>query len=162
MSDASAHTDNASRILVNASQSAFPNVRMRRNRFDAWTRRLVAEHKLSIDDLIWPVFVRDGSGQREPIATMPGVDRLSIDLLVQATGAAADLGIACAALLPYVDPARRDAEGSEAVGPDNIVCRAVRAIKESHPGLGVLCAVALDPYTIDGHDGMLRAGHIAN
>lgn len=142
--------------------AAYPRVRMRRNRIDAWTRRLVAEHKLSVDDFIWPVFIREGKGVREPVPSMPGVDRLSVDLLADAVGEAAALGIPCIALFPQTPPALKDEDGSEAVNPDNLVCRALGALKRAHPEVGVLCDVALDPYTSHGHDGLLRDGYVMN
>jgi len=141
---------------------AYPRVRMRRNRIDAWTRRLVAEHRLSTDDLIWPVFLREGKSGREPVPSMPGVERLSLAALVDAVGEAKELGIPCVALFPFTDPKLKSEEGDEAVNPDNLVCRAVRAVKRAHPEIGVLCDVALDPYTSHGHDGLLRNGYVVN
>ncbi|MGO8866824.1 MAG: porphobilinogen synthase [Alphaproteobacteria bacterium] len=135
---------------------------MRRNRIDAWTRRLVAEHRLSTDDLIWPVFLREGKSGREPVPSMPGVERLSLAALVDAVGEAKELGIPCVALFPFTDPKLKSEEGDEAVNPDNLVCRAVRAVKRAHPEIGVLCDVALDPYTSHGHDGLLRNGYVVN
>ncbi|MFI4989030.1 MAG: porphobilinogen synthase, partial [Alphaproteobacteria bacterium] len=141
---------------------AHPRVRMRRNRFDAWTRRLVAENRLSADDFIWPVFLAEGKGGRQPVPSMPGVERLTIAALVEAVGEAASLGIPCIALFPYTDPALKSEDGDEAVNPENLVCRAVRAVKHAHPDIGVLCDVALDPYTSHGHDGLLRNGYVIN
>ena len=141
---------------------AYPRVRLRRNRVDAWTRRLVAEHKLTVDDLIWPVFVREGKAAREPVASMPGVDRLSVDLLVEAVGEAKELGIPAIAIFPQIDPRLKSEDGDEAVNPDNLICRAVRAVKQAEPEIGVICDVALDPYTSHGHDGLLRGGYVAN
>ena len=140
----------------------YPRVRMRRNRRDGWTRRLVAEHVLTADDLIWPVFVHDGNGRREAVASMPGVDRLSVDLLVEAAREAADLGIPCIAVFPNIEQARKNAEGTEATNPDNLVCRAVAAVKAALPEIGVLCDVALDPFTDHDHDGVIRDGYVAN
>jgi len=137
-------------------------VRPRRNRKAEWTRRLVAENVLTADDLIWPLFLVDGTGVRAPIASMPGVERLSVDEAVRGAERAAKLGIPCLALFPYTDPQRRDEPGSEALNPDNLVCRAIRAIKREAPDIGVLCDVALDPYTSHGHDGLLREGVILN
>ncbi len=145
-----------------APQGAYPRVRMRRNRIDGWTRRLTAEHRLSADDFIWPVFLLDTKSGRQPVPSMPGVDRLSIAALLEAAGEAAELGIPCLALFPYTDPALKSEDGDEAVNPDNLVCRAVRALKRAHPGIGVLCDVALDPYTSHGHDGLLRNGYVVN
>jgi porphobilinogen synthase len=141
---------------------AFPRVRLRRNRADDWSRRLVAEHRLSVDDLIWPLFVVEGSGQRVPVSSMPGVYRWSVDLLVEAATEARDLGIPAVALFPVVPTERKTAEAAEAWDPDNLVCRAVRALKALVPGLGVICDVALDPYTSHGHDGLLRDGQVVN
>src|SRR5436309_11628375 len=137
-------------------------VRPRRNRKADWTRRLVAENVLTADDLIWPLFLVDGTGVRAPIASMPGVERLSVDEAVRDAERAAKLGIPCLALFPYTDPQRRDDSGSEALNPDNLVCRAIRAIKRETPEVGVLCDVALDPYTSHGHDGLLQEGVIVN
>jgi len=142
---------------------AFPNVRMRRNRAQSWSRRMVREKALSPDDLIWPLFIIDGEGQREAVASMPGVERLSIDLIVQAAGDAKALGIPAIAVFPYTDPADKTPDAKEALNADNLVCRAVRAIKEVHgDDIGVICDVALDPYNSDGHDGLVRDGRILN
>ncbi|MCP1336091.1 porphobilinogen synthase [Futiania mangrovi] len=141
---------------------SYPTVRMRRNRADDWSRRLVREVRLSADDLIWPLFVVDGKGVSEPIASMPGVARLSVDRAVEAVAAARDLGIPCVALFPYTDPAVKDEQGTEAVNGDNLVCQATRAIKREVPDIGVLTDVALDPYTSHGHDGLMRGAEIVN
>ena len=135
--------------------------RPRRNRKSDWARRLVREHALSVDDLIWPLFLTAGAGT-EPVASMPGVLRHGLDAAVDAARQAADLGIPAIALFPNTDPALRDEAGSEAHNPDNLVCRAVRAIKAAAPQLGVITDVALDPYTSHGHDGILRGSEIAN
>jgi porphobilinogen synthase len=137
-------------------------VRPRRNRRAEWTRRMVREHVLTIDDLIWPLFLTEGSNRRTPVPSMPGVDRLSVDQAVRAAEKAAKLTIPCIALFPYTDPGLRDETGSEALNPDNLVCRAIRAIKREVPEVGLLCDVALDPYTSHGHDGLLRDGVILN
>ena len=142
--------------------AAYPQLRMRRNRRADWSRRLVAENVLTAADLIWPVFVKDGGAAREPIPAMPGVDRLTIEALVDVAGEAASLGIPVIALFPVVPGERKNERGDEAVDPENLVCRAVRAVKRAHPGLGVLCDVALDPFTTHGHDGVLRGGDVAN
>jgi porphobilinogen synthase len=141
---------------------SFPTTRMRRNRRTDWSRRLVAENTLSVDDLIWPLFVLEGEGVRDPIASMPGVNRLSIDMVVDAAAKAANLGIPVVALFPQTGIELKTADGREAFNPDNLVCRAVRAIKAQVPDIGVLCDVALDPYTDHGHDGLLVNGEIAN
>jgi len=136
--------------------------RPRRNRKAEWARRLVREHALSTHDLIWPLFLTEGSKTRAPVDSMPGVERLSVDEAVREAERAAELAIPCLALFPYTDPKRRDQDGSEALNPDNLVCRAIRAIKQTVPEVGVLCDVALDPYTSHGHDGLLRDGVILN
>lgn len=145
-------------------KASFPAIRMRRLRRHEWSRQLVAEHNLSAADFIWPVFVVDGENRREPVPSMPGVERLSVDLAATAAAEAADLGIPVVALFPYTDPALKTPDGKEALNPNNLVCRAVRAIKKSTPNIGVLCDVALDPYTSHGHDGLLDAQseHILN
>jgi len=136
--------------------------RMRRNRRSPWVRRLVRETTLTVDDLIWPLFVVAGDGVRVAVPSMPGVDRFSVDLLVGEAERAVRLGIPAIALFPYTEPALRDAGGSEAFNPDNLVCRAVRAIKAAVPELGVVTDVALDPYTSHGHDGLLEGDEIVN
>ncbi|REJ66454.1 MAG: porphobilinogen synthase [Planctomycetota bacterium] len=135
---------------------------MRRNRHSDWSRRLVAEASLSVDDLIWPVFICEGAGAGEPIDSMPGVVRYSLDRLVEQVAAARDLGIPAVALFPATDPAKKSPTGDEATNPDNLICRAVRAVKKSVDGIGILCDVALDPYTSHGHDGLLEDGVILN
>jgi porphobilinogen synthase len=137
-------------------------VRPRRNRQAEWSRRMVRENVLTTDDLIWPLFVTDGTRVRAPVDSMPGVERLSVDEAVREAERAAKLTIPCLALFPYTDPGLRDDAGSEALNPDNLVCRAIRAIKKEVPEIGVLCDVALDPYTSHGHDGLLRDGVILN
>jgi porphobilinogen synthase len=136
--------------------------RPRRNRKADWTRRLVRENVLTSDDLIWPLFLVNGAKTRAPVDSMPGVERLSVDEAVREAERAARLAIPCIALFPYTDPKLRDEGGSEALNPDNLVCRAIRAIKKEVPEIGVLCDVALDPYTSHGHDGLLRDGTIVN
>jgi porphobilinogen synthase len=135
---------------------------MRRNRATPWSRRLVREAHLSVDDLIWPIFVIEGTGEREAVPSMPGVERLSVDLAVAAARRARGLAIPVIAVFPNIPRHLRTTDGREAVNPDNLVCRAVRAIKDAVPDLGVLCDVALDPFTDHGHDGLLRAGRILN
>jgi porphobilinogen synthase len=136
--------------------------RLRRNRKAEWTRRLVQENALGADDLIWPLFLVDGSKKRVPVPSMPGVERVSVDEAVRDAERAATLALPCIALFPYTDPNLRDEAGSEALNPDNLVCRAIRAIKREVPEVGILCDVALDPYTSHGHDGLLRDGIILN
>jgi porphobilinogen synthase len=139
----------------------YPQTRLRRNRRDAWSRKLVAETVLTTGDLIWPVFVHD-EGRKQPIPSMPDVFRLPISALIDAAGEAAELGIPTIAVFPAVPDALKDAEGSNAVEPGNLVCRAVAALKGALPELGVLCDVALDPFTSHGHDGVIRDGYVAN
>jgi len=135
---------------------------MRRLRRHDWSRRLVAESVLSPADFIWPLFVIAGENRREPVAAMPGVERLSVDLAAEAAEDAARLGIPVIALFPQTNPALKTEDGREALNADNLVCRAVRAIKKRVPGIGVLCDVALDPYTSHGHDGVLDGDHVVN
>jgi len=137
-------------------------VRMRRNRKAEWARRLVRENVLTTDDLIWPLFLVDGQNTRTPVGSMPGVDRLTVDQAVRDAERAMKLAIPCIALFPYTDASLRDETGSEAVNADNLVCQAVRAIKKEFPDLGVLCDVALDPFTSHGHDGLIADGRILN
>jgi porphobilinogen synthase len=135
---------------------------MRRLRRHDWTRRLVAETTLSPADLIWPVFVIEGENKREAVSSMPGVERLSADLVVTAAKEAASLGIAVIALFPHTPAALKSEDGREAINENNLVCRTVRAIKKAVPEIGVLCDVALDPYTSHGHDGILCDGDVHN
>ena len=140
----------------------FPRARLRRTRLQKWTRDLVAEHALKPADLIWPIFVIEGNGKRQPVKTMPGVDRLSIDVAIDEVAKAAELGIPLVALFPVVPNERKTDDGREAVNPENLVCRAVRAIKRALPEVGILCDVALDPFTTHGHDGLVVDGEIVN
>ncbi|MBR0688645.1 porphobilinogen synthase [Bradyrhizobium manausense] len=137
-------------------------VRPRRNRKAEWARRMVRENVLTTDDLIWPLFLIDGNNKREQVASMPGVERLSVDQAVREAERAMKLTIPCIALFPYTDPSLRDEEGSEATNPNNLVCQAVRAIKKEFPEIGLLCDVALDPFTSHGHDGLISDGKILN
>jgi len=141
---------------------AFPGTRLRRNRGDEFSRRLMAENVLTTNDLIWPVFAIEGKAERQAIGSMPGVERLSIDLLVEAVGEAYGLGIPAVAVFPNTDPALRTPDAKEAINPDNLVCRSVQAIKSAYPEMGVICDVALDPYNSDGHDGLVQDGIILN
>ena len=145
-----------------ATRSGYPATRMRRNRRADWSRRLVRETTLTTDDLIWPIFLIEGTRARTPIAAMPGVERLSVDLAVKAAEEAATLGLPAIALFPNTDASLRDDQASEALNPGNLVCRAVRAIKQEVPEIGIICDVALDPYTSHGHDGLLIGGEIDN
>ena len=140
----------------------FPSTRMRRNRSQDWVRRLTRESTVTPADLIWPVFVQEGQGVRTPIPSMPGVGRLSIDLVVKAVGDAKSLGIPAVAIFPVTPPELKTQDGDEATNPDNLVCRTVRAIKDAHDGIGVICDVALDPYTTHGQDGIVRDGEVLN
>ena len=140
----------------------FPATRLRRNRASDWSRRLVRENALTTDDLIWPIFLIDGKDTRVPVPSMPGVERLSIDHAVKAAEEARALGIPVLALFPATDPKLKTDDGREALNPENLVCRAVRAIKKAAPDIGVLCDVALDPYTSHGQDGLMEGDAIVN
>ncbi len=144
------------------SLGSYPRTRLRRNRRDDWSRRLVAENVLTPADLIWPVFVQPGDGPRQPIASMPGVDRLTLAQLVDAAGEAAELGIPCIALFPATEAELKTEDGREAWNEGNLICEAVRALKQHLPDMGVLCDVALDPYTSHGHDGIVVEDRVVN
>jgi porphobilinogen synthase len=137
------------------TDARFPALRMRRLRRHDWTRKLVAENTLSPSDFIWPIFIVDGTRVRQPVPSMPGVDRISVDLVPAEAETAAKLGIPVIALFPYTDPSLKTPDGKEALNANNLVCRATRALKKSVPQIGVLCDVALDPYTSHGHDGVM-------
>lgn len=142
---------------------AYPRTRLRRTRSDDWSRRLVRETHLTASDLIWPIFVQDVEARETPIPSMPGVMRFNIERAVEAVGEAVELGIPLVAVFPVVPPALKNDEGSEAFNPDNVVCRAVRAIKAAHnTSIGVMCDVALDPFTSHGQDGLVRHGEVVN
>ncbi len=141
---------------------SFPTTRMRRNRREGWLRRLVAENNLTPDDFIEPLFFMEGSNTSEDISSMPGIQRHSVDRLVDVAGQSLDLGIPAIALFPEIDPALKTPDAKEALNPDNLVCRAIRAIKEAHPDLGIICDVALDPFNSDGHDGLVQDGYVVN
>ena len=140
----------------------YPTTRLRRNRRDAWTRRLVAENTLTVSDLIWPVFVAAGSNTLTDIASMPGQQRVTLDLLARHVEKAVRLGIPAIALFPATPPELKDEEGTEAANPDNLICRAARLLKQEFPETGLVGDVALDPYTSHGHDGVIRDGYVAN
>jgi porphobilinogen synthase len=140
----------------------YPQTRFRRTRRTEALRALTQEHRLSVSDLIWPVFVRDGARVREPVTSMPGVERLSVDMVVEAAQWAADFGIPAICLFPYTDPALKTADCREAWNPDNLANRAIRAIKAAVPGIAVMTDVALDPYNAYGHDGIVENGVILN
>jgi porphobilinogen synthase len=148
--------------LVAMTQGTFPSTRLRRNRFDDATRRLVAETKLSVDDLIWPIFIRDGSGAPTDIPSMPGVQRVGLDGLARHVADAARLKIPAIALFPATPPSLKDGEGSEALNPENLICSAARILKAEFPQIALVGDVALDPYTDHGHDGVIRDGYVAN
>ncbi len=140
----------------------YPQTRMRRNRREDWSRRLTAETVLTTGDLIWTVFTCEGEGRREPVGSMPGIDRLSADVLAEEARGAYDLGIPALAVFPQTPQAAKSPDGDEALNPDNLVCQAVRAVKAAVPEMGVVCDVALDPYTSHGHDGLIRDGYVVN
>lgn len=136
--------------------------RMRRNRKADWTRRLVQENRLTVDDLIWPIFVIPGTGISEPIAAMPGVNRMTVDKAVEAAKAAADLGIPALATFPNIEMELRDETGSHILEANNLINQTTAAIKKAVPNIGIITDVALDPFTSHGHDGILRGDDIAN
>jgi len=141
---------------------AYPQTRMRRNRQNSWLRRLVAENVITTSDLIWPLFVSDRAEDCVEIRTMPGVVRHDIAGIKQAAKEAVRLGIPAVCLFPSIDPSLKTTDAKESINPDNIICQAVRAIKEVAPDLGVICDVALDPFNSDGHDGLVVEGEILN
>ncbi len=141
---------------------SFPQTRMRRNRQHEWSRRLIREHTVSTDDLIWPVFVQEGDNTKTPVASMPGVDRYTVDLLTDAVGQAKDLGIPAIAIFPVIPQHAKTPDAREAYNPDNLVCRAIRAVNQDHPDIGIISDVALDPFNSDGHDGIVRGDTVAN
>ncbi len=140
----------------------FPKARFRRVRRTPALRSLVRESALSVEDLIWPVFVRDGEGVEEPVISMPGVVRRSVDKVAEAAREAADLGIPAICLFPYTDPALKTADCAEAWNPDNLSNRATRAIKAAAPDIAIMTDVALDPYNSMGHDGFVVNGEVVN
>ena len=142
--------------------AVFPSARFRRLRQSPALRALAQENTLSVGDLIWPVFVRDGTNVRDPVASMPGVNRLSVDLVVKAAEEAASLGIPAICLFPYTDPSLKTEDCAEAWNPGNLTNRAIRAIKAAVPEIAVMTDVALDPYSIHGHDGLVRDGVVLN
>ncbi|KAB8125080.1 porphobilinogen synthase [Komagataeibacter medellinensis] len=140
----------------------FPHVRLRRNRRDRFTRRLVCENTLSTDNLIWPIFVTEGTGSVTDVASMPGVQRVSLDRLAAHVEPAARLDIPAVALFPITPPGLRDEAGTEATNPDNLMCRAARLLKKEFPEIGLIGDVALDPYTSHGHDGLIEGDYVVN
>lgn len=145
------------------SQPSFPAMRMRRGRSAPWIRSMLAEHRLHPSDLIWPLFIAEGAGEEQPITTLPGVSRWSVDRLADKAREARDLGIPCVALFPNTPGDKRSLGAEEALNVDNLICRAIKAIKDAVPEVGVLTDVALDPYTAHGHDGLTdEAGSVLN
>jgi porphobilinogen synthase len=142
--------------------STFPATRLRRLRQSDWSRRLVQENVLTVNDLIWAVVVSDTADPTEPVAAMPGVERLGLNALADAARRAESLGIPAMAIFPHIDPAKKDEDGSEALNPDGLVPQAIKAIKDAAPNVGVICDVALDPFTTHGHDGILKDSVILN
>lgn len=142
--------------------SSFPYHRPRRNRKNDWSRRLVRENNLSVSDLIWPVFIQEGTNKTSDIAAMPGVSRWSIDRLIPEVEKAAKSGIPAVALFPHTPQELKTEDGREALNPDNLICRATRALKDAVPEMGVICDVALDPYTSHGQDGIVIDGYVTN
>lgn len=147
---------------VSETPGRYPTVRMRRNRSNDAVRRMVAENKLSIDDLIWPIFIVDGENQRQPVDSMPGVIRYSTDVIAEAANEAFELGIPAVALFPFTDPDTKTPDGRESLNPENLVCTAIRNVKTQLPEMMVICDVALDPYTSHGHDGVMEGETILN
>jgi porphobilinogen synthase len=146
------------------ASASYPNLRLRRSRAHGWSRAMVRENLLSPADLIWPLFVTEGNGVEEPVASLPGVSRWSVDRIVERSAEAIALGIPCIALFPNTPADKRNDQGDEALNPDNLMCRAIRAIKAAHGNaIGILTDVALDPYTAHGQDGLLDAtGYVLN
>ena len=145
------------------SAGSFPQTRLRRLRREDWSRRLVQENQLSVNDLIWPLFICDGKSRREPISSMPGVERLTADLIVKAIGEAVSLGIPAVALFPATPGDKKTPECEEAINANNLICSTVRAVKQVHGNrIGIICDVALDPYSSHGQDGLVRDGYVVN
>lgn len=140
----------------------YPWTRLRHLRSQTWIRDIVAENTLHPDDLIWPVFIKEGENEREPVGSMPGIERLSLDLAIEDIKRALDTGIKAFALFPVTDAHKKTEDGREALNPDNLMCRALQAIKKEHPTAGLIADVALDPYTSHGHDGLVRDSKILN
>ncbi len=144
--------------------AAYPHLRLRRTRASGWSRALYRESVLTPADLVWPLFVTGGTGVHEPVASLPGVSRWSVDLVARRAKEAAALGIPAIALVPHTDPARRSDDGAEALNPDNLVCRAIRAVRDAcGDAIGIVTDVALDPYTSHGQDGLVdNGGYVVN
>ena len=141
---------------------SYPNVRLRRNRKTEWSRRLVSESNLSTNDLIWPIFIRDGKNIKEPVKTMPGVYRYSLDKIEKLVERAINNKIPMIALFPSTPLSKKNKIGSEAVNKNNLVCKALRLVKKNYKNIGIMCDVALDPYTTHGHDGVLKDNYVDN
>ena len=141
---------------------SFPKVRLRRNRKTEWSRRLVSENNLSTNDLIWPIFIREGKNTKEPIKTMPGVYRYSLDKIENLVERAISKKIPMIALFPQIANSKKNAKGTEALNKNNLVCKALRLIKKNYKDIGLMCDVALDPYTDHGHDGILKGNYVDN
>ena len=144
------------------SRSSFPSQRLRRLRQAPWLRNLVQEHRLHVSDLIWPIFVQEGDHLASPIESMPGVERMTIDLAIQKAQEAQQLGIPAIAIFPATPSTLKTPEAEEALNPENLACRAVRAVKAEVPNIGIICDVALDPYSSHGQDGLVRNGIVVN
>ena len=148
---------------VNNEVGQFPTTRMRRNRQTDWSRRLVSENFLTVNDLIWPIFVQEEDEKiATPVESMPGVSRLSIGMLEESAREAVDMGIPAIAIFPVIEQKYKNSRGSEALNPDNLVCQAIRAISEQDLNIGIICDVALDPFTDHGHDGIIKDGYVVN
>ena len=148
--------------MTDDTSPQFPFTRLRRNRRSEWSRRLVRENQLTVDDLIWPVFVVEGSNQEVPVVSMPGVTRDSIDVLVGLVGRAAELGIPAIAIFPVTPQEKKTPDGEESCNPDNLICQAIRAVRDAQIPIGLIADVALDPYTTHGQDGLVRRGYVVN
>ena len=148
--------------ILKTSSGSFPAVRMRRNRHSEWSRRMVCETTIDTNNLIWPVFVEEGKNIKTAVNSMPGVNRYSIDLLLKQVEKAKKVGIPATMLFPVVKQKLKTEKAEEAYNPDNLICRAIKAIKENIPDIGVICDVALDPYTSHGHDGLVKDDYVVN
>ena len=148
--------------MKNVGTGTYPNVRMRRNRKTDWSRRLVSESGLTTDDLIWPIFIREGRNVKEPVKSMPGVFRYTLDKIEHLVEKAINKKIPMIALFPYTPSSKKDLKGSEALNKNNLVCKALRLIKKNYKEIGLMCDVALDPYTNHGHDGILKNNYVDN
>lgn len=145
-----------------AAAGAYPALRMRRLRSAGWIREMLAEHNVTANDVIWPLFVTEGTNNRESVDSMPGVQRLSIDLLIEELKPAVDLGLKAAALFPVVPAEKKTIDGKESYNPDNLICRTIAEVKKAFPDLGIISDVALDPFTTHGHDGIVENGEVLN